>query len=157
MRLPPADLEVVKVASGVSKSLSNSARLTSPSGSGVSSQWPVSTSALTVYSLCIGQSSRLMISRRLPQWSSASRRTPAVSGSHDGGPTPFLGDIERFEPRRDTNAIRHLPTFVFQDVGNHYLGAFVCEHARRGGSHAGCSARDDSDLASESHRCSPFS
>ena len=81
----------------------------------------------------------------------------AGSSSHDGGPTPFLGDIERFEPRRDTNTIRYLPTFVFQYVGNHYLGAFACEHARRGGSHAGCSARDDGDLASESHRCPPFS
>ena len=51
----------------------------------------------------------------------------AGSGSHDGGPTPFLGDIERFEPRRDTNPIRYLPTFVFQYVGNHHLGAFACE------------------------------
>jgi hypothetical protein len=79
----------------------------------------------------------------------------AGSGSHDGGPTPFLGDIKLFEPRRDTNTIGHLPTFVFQYVGNHYLGAFACEHARRRGSHAGCRARDDGDLASEPHRCSP--
>ena len=81
----------------------------------------------------------------------------AGSGTHDDGPTPFLGDIERFEPRRDANPIRYLPTFVFQYVGNHYLGAFACEHARRGGSHAGCSARDVGDLASESNRCPPVS
>ena len=49
----------------------------------------------------------------------------AGSGTHDDGPTPFLGDIERFEPRRDANPIRYLPTFVFQYVGNHYLGAFA--------------------------------
>src|SRR6516225_5615544 len=60
----------------------------------------------------------------------------AGSGSHDGGPTPFLGDIERFEPRRDTNTIRYLPTFVLQYIGNHHFGALACEHARRGGSHA---------------------
>src|SRR5215470_863010 len=79
----------------------------------------------------------------------------AGSGSHDGGPTPFLGDIELLEPRRDTNTIGYLPTFVFQYVRNHYLGAFACEHARRGGSHAGCRAGDDGDLASESHRYPP--
>jgi hypothetical protein len=77
-------------------------------------------------------------------------------GGYDRGPTLLLGHIERFEPRRAANGICHLTAFVLQYVGDHYLGAFAREHARRGRPHPGGCAGDDGDLARESHGSPPF-
>ena len=56
-------------------------------------------------------------------------------GGHDGGPALLFGHIKRFEPRRGTNGIRHLPAFVLQHVGDDHLGAFAREDSRRGRPH----------------------
>jgi len=77
-------------------------------------------------------------------------------GGHDGGPTLLLGHIERFESRRGANSIGPLPAFVLQYVGNHHLGAFPREHARRGCPHAGCCAGNDGNLACQSHGRPPL-
>ncbi len=76
-------------------------------------------------------------------------------GGHDDGPALLFGHIKRFEPRRVADGMGHLPAFVLQHVGDHHLGAFAREHARRGRPHAGCRTRDDGDLALESHGCFP--
>ena len=76
-------------------------------------------------------------------------------GGHDGGPILLFSYIKRFKPRRGANAVGHLPAFVLQYVGDHHFGAFARKHTRRGCPHAGCSAGDDGNLASESHGCFP--
>jgi hypothetical protein len=58
--------------------------------------------------------------------------------------------------RRGADGIDDLPAFVLQHVGDHHLGAFAREHARRRRPHAGCRAGDDGDLARESHGCLSF-
>jgi hypothetical protein len=77
-------------------------------------------------------------------------------GGHDGGPALLSGHIKRFEPCRGTDGIGHLPALVLQHVGDHYLGAFAREHARRGGPHAGRRAGNDGDFVREPHGCPPF-
>jgi hypothetical protein len=69
------------------------------------------------------------------------------SSGHDGGPVVLLGHIERFEPCRSADSLGHLPAFVLQHVGDYHLGAFACEHPRRGRPHAGRRARNDGHLA----------
>jgi hypothetical protein len=50
-------------------------------------------------------------------------------------------------PCRGADSLGHLPAFVLQHVGDYHLGAFACEHPRRGRPHAGRRARNDGHLA----------
>jgi hypothetical protein len=58
-------------------------------------------------------------------------------------PTLLARDIEPFEPRLSADCFGDLSAFPLKYIGDHDLGAFPREEARRGRPHAGCSTGDD--------------